>query len=291
MVATAQRRRTAHLDARRLGSALLEAANTARGNCIGDAASVIAYNAIIALPAVVLSTLGLLVAVGGQGAVDGMLRTAGNVLPPDAISLLRGTLNRAVENRGSGIAFAALGIVLAIWSAMGAMGAVMRGLNRVYRVDERRGAVRRLGSAFAMLALTVVAACLTAGLLALGPVLSNWLGRVSGHPDAARILWWTAQWPLTLAVLVLVFAGMIAIGPDVRSRRRGLVTGGAGIAVVLWIALSLVLALYVSHFSSYNKAWGSLSAIIVTIVWMRLSALALLFGAELDAAIERRSRV
>ncbi len=141
-----------------------------------------------------------------------------------------------------------------------------------------------------MLTLTVIAASLTAGLLALGPVLSGWLGRATGHGDAARALWWTAQWPLTLLGLGIACASMLAIGPDRGARRWRLISGGAGVAVVAWVVLSLLLALYVSHFGSYNKAWGSLSAIVVTIVWMRFSALALLFGAEVDAAVERRAR-
>ena len=283
-------RRSTRLGTRQLGSALLEAANAARGNCIGDAASVIAYNGVTALPAVLLSSLGLVVFIGGQNAVNGLLSRVRGVLPADAISLLHGTLDRAVQNRSSGLVFAAIGIALAIWSAMGAMSAVMRGLNRAYRVDETRGTVRRLGAAFAMLVLTVLAAALTTGLLILGPVLSGWLGRATGQGKAAHLLWWTAQWPLTLVGLAFACAGMFAIGPDRPARPWRLMAGGAAVAVVMWVALSLLLALYVAHFNSYNKAWGSLAAIVVTIVWMRLSALALLFGAEVDASVHRRQQ-
>jgi membrane protein len=290
MVAMAADERSGRLGPRELGSTLRDAASVARRNGVGDSASVIAYNGVIALPAVLLTTLGLLVALGGQQAVDGLLSRAASVLPPDALSLMRGTLYRAVDHRSSGVVFAALGIGFAVWSAMGAMGAVMRGLNRAYHVEESRRTVRRLGTAFVMLALTVVAACLTAGLLALGPVLAAWLGRVTGHPDATRVIWWSAQWPLTLAGLAVAVAGMLAIGPDTGRQPWRVVGGGALVAVAAWIALSLLLALYVAHFGSYNKAWGSLSAIVVTIVWMRLSALALLFGAEVDAAVERRKK-
>ncbi len=287
MVATAADRQPGRLDRRELRAAVLEAANAARGNGVGDAATVIAYHGVTALPAVLLSCLGLIVAVGGRGAVDGLLSRAASVLPPDAISLLRGTLERAVEHRSGGIVFAAAGILVAVWSAMSAMRAVMRGLNRAYGVEERRGTVRRLGTAFGMLALTVAAACLTAGLLALGPIFSGWLGRTLGHPDATRIVWWTAQWPLTLAGLAVVVGGMLALGPDTRRRPWRVIGEGAAVAVAAWIALSLLLAVYVAHFGSYNKVWGSLSAIVVTMVWMRFSALALLFGAEVDAALER----
>src|SRR5438132_2838475 len=190
MGATAVHRRAGRLDRHELGSALLDAANAARGNGTGDAASVIAYYGVTALPAVSLSTLGLVVVIGGQHAVNGLLDRAAGVLPADAISLLHSTFDRAVQNRGSGLVFAAIGIALAIWSAIGAMSAVMRGLNRAYRVDETRGTVRRLGAAFAMLVLTVLAAALTTGLLILGPVLSDWLGRASGHGNAAHLLWW-----------------------------------------------------------------------------------------------------
>ncbi len=290
MVATAADRQHRRLDRRELRAALLEAANAARGNAVGDAATVIAYYGVTALPAVLLSCLGLIVAVGGRGAVDGLLSRATSVLPPDAISLLRGTLERAVEHRSGGIVFAAAGILVAVWSATSAMRAVMRGLNRAYGVEEKRGTVQRLATAVGMLALTVAAACLTAGLLALGPVLSSWLGRALGHPDATRIVWWTAQWPLTVAGLAVVVGGILALGPDTGRQPWRVISEGAAVAVVAWIALSLLLAVYVAHFGSYNKAWGSLAAIVVTMVWMRFSALALLFGAEVDAAVERRRK-
>ena len=288
MVATAADRRPRRTQSRELRSVLREAVSVARRNGVGDSAAVIAYHGITALPAVLLSTFGLIVAIGGQAAVDGLLSRAASVLPADALSLLRGTLTRAVEDRSSGVVFAAFGIGFAVWSATAAMGAVMRGLNRAYQVEESRSTTRRLGTAFAMLALTVVAACLTAGLLALGPVLSAWLGRVTGHPDATRVIWWTAQWPITLLGLAVVVGAMLALGPDTGRQPWRVVGSGTVVAVAACVVLSLLLALYVSRFGSYNKAWGSLSAIVVTMVWMRLSAMALLFGAEVDAAAERR---
>src|SRR5262245_7033180 len=136
MVATAADRQPRRTQSGELRSVLREAVSVARRNGVGDSAAVIAYHGITALPALLLSALGVSVAVGGRAGVDGLLAHAASVLPADALSLLRGTLTRAVEHRSSGVVFAAAGIGFAVWSATAAMGAVMRGLNRAYQVEE-----------------------------------------------------------------------------------------------------------------------------------------------------------
>jgi membrane protein len=128
---------------------------------------------------------------------------------------------------------------------------------------------------------------LCAGLVVLGPVLSGWVGRATGLGGVVTAIWWAGQWPLLALGLAAVTAGLLALGPD-RRRRPRLATPGPAVAVISWIAVSLLFSLYVANFASYNKAWGALSAVVVTIVWMWLGAMALLLGAEVDAQRERR---
>ena len=101
-------------------------------------------------------------------------------------------------------------------------------------------------------------------------------------------VWWIAQWPILVLALLGAFATMLYLGPDVEERSWRLVTPGAFVAVVVWLAASGAFALYTAHFDAYNKAWGSLAAVIVTMTWLWLASLALLFGAELDAEAEAR---
>ena len=110
------------------------------------------------------------------------------------------------------------------------------------------------------------------------------VARATGLGGVVTAIWWAGQWPLLALGLAAVTAAILALGPD-RRRRGGLVSLGPAVAVLVWIAASLLFSLYVARFSSYNKAWGSLSAVVVTIVWMWLGAMALLLGAEVDARI------
>jgi membrane protein len=258
---------------------------------VGDAAAAIAYYGITALPAVILSTLGLAVVVGGQGVVDALVEQLGKLLPTDALNLVRDSLARAADD-DSGVIFVVIGIAIALWTATGAMQAVMRGLNRAFGVEETRGAIRRRLAALAMLAFAVLAVVVTLGVLTFGPLLSSWLGRATDLESVVQIVWWSVKWPVAIAGLAVSFSGLLYFGPNLGEERRWpALSVGAVVAVLVWIAVSLLFALYVSHFGSYNKAWGSLSAVIVTAVWMWLSAVALLLGAEVDAELRRRRQV
>ena len=104
-------------------------------------------------------------------------------------------------------------------------------------------------------------------------------------------LWWTLQWPLLFGALLLAFAGILYLGPDVDHPRFRFITPGAVAAAALWIAGSALFGLYASGFSSYNKAWGSLSAVIVTLTWLWLCSVAVMFAAELNAELERTREI
>jgi membrane protein len=251
---------------------------------VTDSAAAITYYAFTALPATVMASAGLAVLIGGARFVNAIVARASTVLPADVVSVLQGTLTRAVEDRRGSIVFTAVGIAVAVWGATGAMSAVMRGLNRTYGIEDRRGGVHKRLVALALILVAVAGMAPCAGLLVLGPVLSGWAARTTGLGGIVTALWWAGQWPLLALGLAAVTAAILALGPD-RRRKRGLVSLGPAVAVLAWIAASLLFSLYVASFSSYNKAWGSLSAVVVTVVWMWLGAMALLLGAEIDARV------
>jgi membrane protein len=128
---------------------------------------------------------------------------------------------------------------------------------------------------------------LIAVLLIFGPTIESWLGRTLGIESVLGWIWWVAQWPLLVAGLLAAFATTYWLGPDVDHPRWRVLTVGSAVAVAMWLAASGLFAVYTSTFASYNKTWGSLSAVIVMLTWLWLTGIALLFGAEVNAEIER----
>jgi membrane protein len=163
----------------------------------------------------------------------------------------------------------------------------MWALNSAYDREETRGFVKQRLTALAMVILMLLAFVLAFGLLVLGPHVSGWIGSAVGLESIIDWLWWTAQWPLLILGLLFAFATILYLGPNVDHPRWHFLTFGTAIAVVVWLLASGAFALYVSQFSSYNKAWGSLAAVIIMLTWLWISGLALLFGAEVNSEAER----
>lgn len=266
---------------------VVRAGKEALADGITDVAAALAYYAFLAIPAALLVAVGLFGLVARPGAVDSMMDRLGGVVPADAIGLLRDSLTRMMENDSGGLVMVVLGLLLALWTTTGAMTGLMRGLNRVYDRKETRSFVKQRVTALAMLACMLFAFALSFGLLVLGPVIADWLGGVLGLESAFGWIWWTLQWPVLVAGLLLAFAGVLYLGPNVAHPRWRFLTPGAVFAVVVWLLASGLFAVYVSMFGSYNKAWGSLAAVIVMLTWLWLSALALLLGAEINSEAER----
>jgi membrane protein len=164
---------------------------------------------------------------------------------------------------------------------------VMWSLNIVYEREETRGFVRRRLTAWGMLLFVLFGFALSFGLLVLGPQLSNWIGNAADQRGVVDAIWWAAQWPILIGGLLLAFAGVLYLGPNVDHPRWRFLTFGSVVAVLIWLAASGLFGLYVSRFGSYNKAWGTLSAVVVMLTWLWLSGVALLFGAEINAEAER----
>ena len=149
------------------------------------------------------------------------------------------------------------------------------------------GFVRQRLTAVQMVIAMGVAFLLVFGLLVLGPVMSGWIGDALDIEGVMGWLWWVAQWPILLVGLLAVFATVLYLGPNVDHPRWRFLTPGAVFAVVVWLIASGLFAVYTSMFDSYNKAWGSLAAVIVMLTWLWVTAIALLLGAEINSEAER----
>ena len=266
---------------------VIRAAKEAKDDQIQDIAAALAYYAFLAIPSVLLVVVGLFSLVGSAETVDSILENLGKVAPAETVDLVSESLHRILENERGGLIMVVLGVLLALWTATGAMNALMRGLNRAYDRDESRGFLKQRVTALGMLACMLLAGGLAFGLLVLGPVLSDWIGGLLGLETAFEWIWWTLQWPVLVVGLLLAFAGLLYLGPNVDHPRWQFISFGSATAVVVWLLASGGFALYVALFGSYNKTWGTLAAVIIMLTWLWLSSLAILFGAEINAEAER----
>lgn len=255
-----------------------------------DVAASLAYYAFLAIPATLLVAVGMFGLLAEPNTIQGLLDRLEGVVPADAITLIDDSLTRVTESSGSGAGLAIVGLLLAAWTSSGAMSALMRGLNRVHGYEEDRSFVRQRLTALALLGWCLLAVVVSFGLLVLGAPLSSALGNALDAQTLVGWLWWGAQWPILAAALFLAVAGILRLGPcGTRHNRRAEIVGAA-VAVAIWIAASGLFGVYVSRFSDYGAAWGSLSAVIVLLTWLWLTAVALLAGAQVEAEMERRVR-
>jgi len=250
-------------------------------------AAALAYYAFLAIPSALLLAAGTFSLVAGPDAVSSIVTTLDKVLPAQAVELVSQSLTNLTKNQGTGVALLGVGALLAVWSLGGAMQNVMWALNVAYERKESRSFVRRRLTAWGMLLFVLLGFTLTFGLLVLGPHLATWVGNASGQQGLVNVLWWAAQWPILIGGLLVAFAGILYLGPNVDHPRWQFLTPGAVVAVLIWLAASGLFSLYVSYFGAYNKAWGSLAAVVVMLMWLWLSGLALLFGGEINAETER----
>ena len=254
---------------------------------ITNLAAALAYYAFLAIPSALLLAVGLFTILASPSDVQTLVDKLGTVMPAQATSLIDDSLTQMTQKDGAGAALLGIGGLLALWSLGGAMQNIMWALNAAYDRDETRGFVKRRFTAWAMLGFAIVGFALAFGLLVLGPPLSTWLGNAIGEPGLVKAVWWVAQWPVLVGGLLVAYAGLLYLGPNVEHPRWKFLSFGAIFAVTVWLLASGAFAFYVSRFGSYNKAWGSLAAVVILLTWFWLSGVALLLGAEINAEAER----
>jgi membrane protein len=276
-----------HLSKRDYFAVVKRAFKRFKADHMTNIAAALAYYGFLAIPSSLLVAAGLFGLLAGPNAVSTVIDKLHGIVPAQAISLLEGSLSNLTQHNGTSIAVLAIGGVLAIWSLTGAMQILMWALNIAYDLDEGRGFVRRRIIALGMLLFALVGFALAFGVVVLGPHLSTWIGRAVGSETVVKTAWYIAEWPLLIVGLLFVNAGVMYLGPNVKHPRWRFLSLGSVLAVVIWLAASAAFAYYTSKFSSYNKTWGSLAAVVVMLTWLWLGAVALLLGAEVNAEADR----
>ena len=268
---------------------LRRAVAKAREDNVTLVAQALAYSLFLAIPAAMLVALGVFSLVADASTVESLIDRAQTVLPEEAATLLRDSLRRSTESPSSGIVMTVLGLALAVWTTTSAAATLMKGITLAFGGKESRGFVRTRLLAGVIVAALLLAAALVVVLLVLGPHLEAWIGDTIGAPTLTAWLWWTLQWPVLVAGLLFAFAVVLYLGPDVDRAGFGLFSPGAVAALVIWLGASAGLAVYSANFGSYDKTWGTLAAVVVTLVWLWLTSAAVLFGAEVNAAARQLS--
>src|SRR4029079_6285240 len=184
-----------------------------------------------------------------------------------------------------------VGVVAALWSASGYVRAFADACNSIYEVREGRPFWKLKPLQLAVTFVIIMLAAFVALALALSGPIVGALGSSLGVGDTALTAWRFAKWPALIVLVLLIFGVLYYSAPNARVNGVKWVTLGAVMALLVWILASVVFALYVSNFSSYNKTYGALGGVVVFLLWLWLTNMALLFGAELNAEVERAKQL
>jgi membrane protein len=257
-----------------------------RDDGLTDWAAALTYYAVLAIfPALItlISILGLV----GPSATDPVIENLTELTPGPANEIITSAVTEITASQGTaGIAFV-LGLLGALWSASGYVGAFTRASNVIYEVEEGRPfwklRPQHLAITFVLIVLLAASAL---AVVVTGP-LAEQVGDVVGAGDTAVFVWELAKWPVIAFAVICMCAILYSAAPNVRRQSFRWITPGGVAALLIWLLASIGFAVFVANFGSYNATYGSLAGIIVFLVWLWISNLALLGGAELNAELER----
>jgi len=260
-------------------------------NAADWAASLTYYSILSLFPGLIVlfSLLGVL----GQypDTTNALLDIVRDLGPASAVDTLSGPIEDVTRDSGGAAALLGFGMLGAIWSASGYLGAFARASNAIYEVEEGRPFWKMRPQQIGMtLLMIVLVAALAIGLVVSGPVAEA-VGDVIGLGSTAVTIWGIAKWPVMVGIVAFLCAVLFYWAPNVEQPKFRWISPGSLLAVVAWIVASALFALYVANFSSYSATYGSLGGIVVFLLWIWISNNALLLGQELNAELEREREI
>jgi membrane protein len=255
-----------------------------------DWAAALTYYGVLAIfPALLalVSVVGLL----GDSATQSLLDNISEVAPGPAKDIVTSAVENLRQDKGAAGILFVVGLAGALWSASGYVAAFMRASNSIYDIEEGRPIYKtlpvRLGTTIVLLLLLAI----TALAVALTGPLAEEAGKLIGVEDTAVTVWNIAKWPVLFLIVSFMFAFLYWAAPNAKQPGFRWVSPGGLLGVAIWIVASLAFALYVANFASYNKTYGSLGGVIAFLVWLWISNIAILLGAEFNAELERGRRI
>lgn len=235
---------------------------------------------------VLISLLGLL---GDQSLVTDAVRYAReNGAPEEVASAIEASLKTTINTAGGTASVTlAIGIAVALYGASGAFGGAGRALNAVYGTSEERGFVRHKLADLMWTVVVIVLAIVALVSVLLGGGLASDLFGTIGLGDTAADIWRYARWPVAIGAVLLMYALIYNFAPDVRPRAWRWITPGAVTGVLIWILATIGFFFYVSNFGKYGATYGAFAGAVILLLWLYISSIAFLFGAEINAQLER----
>jgi membrane protein len=261
-----------------------------RDDNLTDWAAALTYYGVLAIfPAliVLVSVLGLI----GDSATQPLLDNLGSVAPGPAQEIFTSAIRNIQGSQGAAGVALVIGLAVAIWSASGYVAAFMRASNSIYDMEEGRPIWKTLPVRVGLTVLLMLMTAISAVAVTLSGGLAQEAGNLIGVGDTAVDVWNIAKWPVLLLVVSLMFAVLYWAAPNVKQAGFRWITPGGVLAVLGWVIASLAFAFYVSNFGSYNKTYGALAGPIVFLVWLWISNLMILLGAEFNAELERGRQI
>jgi membrane protein len=251
-------------------------------DCMGLAQEV-AYSSMLAFFPAAAFVLGLLGIFHLYDSVESLL---GTVAPRGVLHFVDG-LRKDSVGHASVVAFV-LGFLGACWASTGAMNSVVKAVNRAYECPETRSIVKQRLVALTLVGVTALTTTATLVLIVFGAPLGAAIARKAHLGGVWNVSWTILRWPVTLTALLTFFALVYYLAPNLEVRKWKWITPGAVVGSLLWLALSALFALYATFSGSYSRTYGTLAAGVILLLWLNYTAWAILFGAELNAAVRRR---
>jgi membrane protein len=252
-------------------------------------AAALTYYSLLSLFPALLFGIAVLGFFGQQGLIADAadyLRDAG--APAKTIDAVTSALESAQAQRGTALTALVIGLATSLYGASGAFGAAGAALNQVWRVEEGRNFVKHKFQDLLWTLVVVALVLVTFVLVFLGGGLAGDVLGLIGLGDTAASIWRIARWPAALASAALVYAVVYYAAPNVEIRHWQWITPGAVVGVLAWILASAIFFVYVSNFSTFGATYGAFAAVVILLIWLWLTNVVLLFGAELNAAIDLR---
>lgn len=255
-----------------------------------DLAGNLTYHGVLAIfpmLIVLVSVLGLI----GHSVTQPLVQNLDKVAPGPARTIFTSAIHNIEARQGTAGILFIVGLVVSLWSASGYIAAFMRASNIIWDVEEGRPIWKKIPVRLGVTLVTVVLLTLSALAVVFTGGLAGQIGHLLGVPGATVQIWDIVKWPVLVVVVAVIFGILYYAAPNVRQPGFRWVTPGGVLAVALWILVSALFALYVAHFSSYNKTYGSLASVVIFMVWLWITNTAILFGAELNAELERGRQI
>jgi membrane protein len=247
----------------------------------------IAFSSLLAFFPAVIFLIGLFGVLGIYDDLQEFLEA----IAPDAVLDALEVAERSAEGSGTASLAIILGAFGAVWAASGAMGSLVKAVNRAYDRVETRPVWKVRLLAILLVGLTGLVMAGLFLLIVFGGPLGEAIADQANLGGAFDLLWDLLRWPLTFVAILLFFAILYYLAPDLQHRNWKWVTPGSVVGAVLWLVLSALFALYTSFAGSYDKTYGSLAGAIVLLLWLNYSAFAVLFGAELNSELDRQADI